>query len=264
VAGDGVGRRAGENLGALQRLVDAMVGRALERGFTPSQISQMVTARLAGPRARRPTIALVGLFGHATEVYARELDRLLDDLAPRVEFYTVERLRVGGEMERARVRAADLVLTLAHRIKEVHTLLAPRHPPLRGLTFVLHPDTIAQLQILPAGIRLGVISTFAEFLPTMLQGVIAHTLLTEPPLCAVLSDMERVGAVLAQAEAVVYASGSEALLAHVSRAVPVIEYLHTPEPASVEAIRPLLARVSSRTSAERREHREPKRASKAG
>lgn len=264
VAGDGDGQRAGENLGPLQRLVDAMVGQALDRGFTAAQISHMVTARLAGPQARCPTIALVGLFGHATEVYARELARLLADLMPYVTPYTVERLRAGGEAERARVRAADLVLTLAHRVREVHTLLSPRHPPLRGLTFVVHPETIDRLRALSAGTRLGVISTFAEFLPTMLSGVTAHAPHAEPPLCAVLSDVERVGAVLARAEAVVYASGSEAVVAHISRAVPVIEYLHTPEPASVDAIRPLLARVSGRRATERRESRESKRASRVG
>lgn len=243
VAGDGDGRHAGDSRAALQRLVDTMVVQALERGFTPAQISHMVTARLAGRRARRPVVAMVGLFGHATEVYARELAHLLSNLSPDVVPYTIERLRAGGE-ERARVREADLVLTIANRVKEVQTLLHAQHPPVRGLTFVAHHETVRRLRALPHDVLLGVVSTFAEFLPTMLQNVIDYTAPTRPPLCAVLSDVERVRAVLAQAGAVIFASGSEAVVASVPRGIPVIEYLHTPEPSSVEAVRPLLERLS--------------------
>jgi DNA-binding transcriptional regulator YhcF (GntR family) len=235
--------RAGEALGDLHGLVDAMVLRALDGGFTPAQISQMVTARLAGHGKNRAIVAMVAPFSHATAVYAREVAALLADLPVEVTPHTLQGVRAGRE-ERERVRAADLVLTVANRVKEVQDLLGPGHPPVRGLTFVAHPDTIARLRALPRGLALGVITTFAEFLPTMLRGIEEHTALDRPPLCAALSDAARVRAVLAEADTVVFASGSEAALARLPRDKPAIEYLHTPEPNSVEAVRPLLRRLS--------------------
>lgn len=264
VAGDGGGPRAGGSLGELQYLVEAMVAQARGLGFTPAQISQMVTARLAGGGERRPLIAMVGLFGHATEVYARELGLMLEDLDPLVVPYTVERLRAGGAEERDRVCEADLILTLANKVKEVQKLLARRRPPIRSLSFVAHAETVRRLQALAVDLQIGVISTFAEFLPTMLNGVMAYAAPSKPPLCAVLSDGERVNAVLAQADAVIYASGSEAIRAHVSRTMPVIEYLHAPELASVEAVRPLLERLSPARHAEGRVMRQPNSTSRLG
>ncbi len=235
--------RAGRHLGELQRLVDRMVEQALSRAFTPSEISSMVTARLAGGR-RRPVVALVGMFGHATELYARELRNMLGESELSVACYTMEHLRARGSDEPARVCEADLILTLAHKVKEVQSMLPHRHPPLRGLTFVVHRETISRLKALAGEIQLGLISTFAEFLPTMLQGVTAYVGCTKPPICAVLSDVERVNTVLASADAVVYASGSEAIVSHVPRGIPLIEYLHMPEQSAVDALRPLLERLS--------------------
>ncbi|MDB5077965.1 MAG: hypothetical protein JWO42_4144 [Chloroflexi bacterium] len=263
VAGDGEGHRAGQSLGELQRLVDTAVVHALERGFTPVQISRMLTARLASRQARRLIVALVGVFGHATEVYARELHSLLDDINPDVAPYTIERLHAGGE-ERSRVCEADLILTIANRVKEVQTMLPRKHPPLRGLTFVAHPETVRQLQALPENLQLGVISTFAEFLPTMLRGITTYARLSQGPQCAVLSDVDRVNAVLAQADAVVYATGSGSVVNHVRHSVPVIEYLHAPEPSSVAALRPLLEHLTVSRSGEGRYAREWKEASKIG
>lgn len=244
VADNGDGPRAGDGLGELHKLVDAMVVQALESGFTPAQISHMVTARLAGGRAWRPMIALVGLFSHATEIYAREVATRLADFSPQVAAHTIQGLRTGSEDERERARAADVILTLANRVKEVQELLGPCHPPVRVLTFVAHPDTVRQLQALPGDLVLGVVTTFAEFLPTMLQGISECVTLKHTPLCAVLSDAARVHGVLAQAGAIIFASGSEEVLAAVPRGKPVIEYLHTPEPSSVEAVRSLLEQLA--------------------
>lgn len=243
VADNGDGPRAGDELVDLRNLVDAMIMRALERGFEPAQIGHMVTARLAGRRARRPVVVVVGPFSHATEVYAHDVAALLADLAPEVAAHTLQSLREHPD-ERAWVCAADLVLTVANRVKEVQYLLGADHPPVRGLTFITHPDTIAWLRALPRGVTLGVVSTIAEFLPTMLQGIGACVQLDRAPLCAVLGDAERLAILLARSEAIVFASGSEAVLSQRPPGVAAIEYLHTPEPTSVEAVRPLLQRLA--------------------
>jgi citrate lyase beta subunit len=111
------------------------------------------------------------------------------------------------------------------------------------------------LQALSPNLRLGVISTFAEFLPTMLQGVIDCIAPIQAPLCAVFSDRERVRTMLAQAEAVIYASGSDGVVASVPRGIPAIEYLHAPEPSSVVEVRLLLERLTGMGAQEHRERR---------
>lgn len=231
------------NGGDLSRLVDAMVTEALERGYRPADISHMVMARLMSRQARRPVVAIVGVFDRATELYARDITAVLADLQPDVHAHTIAALLTNDDEEIERVCDADVVLTLANRVKEVQDLLGPCAPPVRGLAFVAHPDTIERLRALPREGQLGVISTFAEFLPTLLHGVTAHASPRKPILSAVLSDAERVCAVLARATAIVYASGSEDILARVPRGMPAIEYLHTPEPSSVQAVRPVLARM---------------------
>jgi hypothetical protein len=244
VAGSGAAARRGKRKAELHRLVDAMVTRALKSGYRPAEISHMVTARLASGQARRPHIALVGVFSHATAVYARDIAALLSDLAADVVPYTIDDIRTGGDNVGARIQQADVVLTVANRVKEVQDLLGPEAPCVEGLAFVAHPETIARLRALPRALQLGVVSTFAEFLPTMVHSIMQAMSLRQPPMSAVLTDTARVGAVLAAADAIVYASGSEAVLAQVRPGILAIEYLHTPEPSSVEAVRPLLERFS--------------------
>ena len=81
----------------LYRMVDTMVTQALKSGYWPAEISHMVTARLTSDHKRRPSVALVGLFAHATERYARDIATLFEDLAPEVVPYTVDGLLAGGE-----------------------------------------------------------------------------------------------------------------------------------------------------------------------
>jgi len=263
VARDEMGSQASAGLGSLHLLVDGMVSRALDDGFTSAQISRMVTARLARGSACGPRIALVGIFVSATEAYRREVTALLAGLEPEVIPFTLEQLH-SSEEERARACGTELILTIANRVWEVRQLLAQSHPPVHGLTFVAHPETVARLQALPVGAALGVVSTFAEFLPTMLQGIARYATLAQPPLCAVLSDTERVDAVVRQADAVIYATGSEAIASRVSSAVPVIEYLHTPEPSSVRAALPLLGELALARRMEGGDGRHKKRARGAG
>jgi len=226
----------------LHRLVDAMIAGALQRGFSSAEINRAVAVRLATGSARRPRITLIGLFDHATRAYARDIAALLADLDPEVTPCVVEGLRADKDA-RARARDADLILTLPNQVKEARRLLGPAHPPIQGLSFIAHPITVGRLRALADDLQLGLVSTFAEFLPTMLQGVTACVQSRRAPLCTALADVERLSAVLARADVVVYASGSEDVLTAVDGRIQAIEYLHTPESSTVEALRPLLAGI---------------------
>jgi DNA-binding transcriptional regulator YhcF (GntR family) len=243
VAAQGDSAASVEEWADLHRLAGDMIGQALARGFSPAEINRVVAARLATGGARRPRVAIVGLFDRATDAYARDVADLLADLSPEVASCTLEELRAGAKDAYVRACAADLVLTIPNQVREVQRLLGPAHPPVQGLSFVAHPATVARLRALSGDLRLGLVSTFAEFLPTMLQGVAACARLSHAPSCTALSDAERLPVVLARADVVVYASGSEEVLARLPAGTPAIEYLHTPEPSAVEALRPLLARI---------------------
>jgi len=227
---------------ALRRLVDTMIVGALERGFSPSEINRAVAVRLVTTGARCPRIAIVGIFDHATQAYARDIADLLTDLDPEITPWTMAGLRADKDA-RVRVCAADVILTLPNRVKEVRRLLDPDHPPIEGLSFIAHPTTVARLRALPGDLQLGLVSTFAEFLPTMLRGVTACVQSRHTPLCTTLSDAERLSLVLARADVVIYASGSEEVLAALGAHTQAIEYLHTPERSTVEDLRPLLTGI---------------------
>ncbi len=241
VADEGEGNRI--DLTILQRLVDGLVGQAMAHGFTPAQINRMLAARLAGGQRRRPRVALVGLFSRATQVYARDLEAALADQRAEVFPCTLEALKTGDVDLIDRVARADVVCTLATKVREVQALLGPYHPPVQRLSFIAHPETIASLAALPLEARLGVVSTVAEFVPTMLGGIIEYTGNSHPPLRAVLGDGVATHAVVTGASVVIYASGCEAVLADLPPSIPALEYLHTPEPSSIESVRLLLARL---------------------
>jgi hypothetical protein len=59
----------------------------------------------------------------------------------------------------------------------------------------------------------------------------------------VLGDEAATQAVVRGASVVIYASGCEAVLADLPSSTPALEYLHTPEPAGIESVRTLLARL---------------------
>lgn len=241
VAGEGSGNRT--DLAILQRLVDGMVGQAMAQGFTPAQINRMLAARLATGHRRRPRIAMVGLFSRATQVYAHDLSEGLADLGAEVFPCTLEALKTGDIDLSERVARADVVCTMATKVREVQALLGPYHPPVLRLSFVAHPGTVARLGALPPTARLGIISTFAEFVPTMLAGIREYSGYPGTPLCAVLDDPVLARSVVMNASVLVYASGSEAALADLPPSTAAIEYLHTPEPASIEPVRALLERL---------------------
>ena len=242
VAGAGEGARTGEGLSGLQVLVDGMVAQALRAGFSPARISQMVTASLAGTVRYTPVVALVGIFLHATARYAADMAPMLEDLGAKVVPFTVDTLREQPQA-RIRIQEADMIVTIPNRVREVRELIAAETPPVCGLPFVVHPETLPRLRRLSPTATIGLITTFGEFLPTMLHGVLEIVHPARQPLCAAVDDDPRVATLLREAEAIVYASGSEAALAMVPEGIPTIEYLHTPDRSSVAALRPLLERI---------------------
>jgi DNA-binding transcriptional regulator YhcF (GntR family) len=227
----------------LRRIIDRAIDEALSLGFTTTEINNMLASRLGHfqqPRPDRPHIALVGIFERATRLYARDIERNLKDLHVGVECFILEELRRDPDAALGRMEGIHLVVTPAHRIQEVRELLEPAGKEVIDVIFVLSEVARERFLGLTPGSRLAVVSTFPEFLSTMLQGIECYHQFDTEPQCAVIDDAVTLQEALRQAEAVIYATGSEAVLDMIPPEMEAIEYLHAPDPVSVERLRPLI------------------------
>ncbi len=234
---DGTGA-AGGRLHAFHRRVDALVEEGLALGLRSSDVAGLVAARLSVRQARGPTrrVALVGIFADATADYARAVAAALGEAAT-VEPMTIETLQ-GDEGARRSAEGADLVLTVAHRRREVEALL-PRGRVV-AIRFIPSEATRRALASLDPRARVLAVSRFPEFLPLMRPGVrrfaphvgrVEGTVLADPDFHA------RVGGY----DTVVYATGAEAVLDRLPAGTRAIEYRHSPDPGDLDRIvRPLL------------------------
>ncbi|ULH17520.1 GntR family transcriptional regulator (plasmid) [Deinococcus sp. KNUC1210] len=224
---------AGQDLSPLRALLEDTLSQAERAGYSVSQIAETLNVLLARGSRQQPgcLVLLVGLFMDATSAYARDLQDLLRP-GDVVEAVTLEDLRAGGQLQRARAEAADVVLSLAHRLSETRSLLP-------GLTvlpvgFIPSVATRSALAALSPMTRLALVATFEDFLPTFLTGV--------KRFAPLLSDIRSthvqaadLSAVIEWAEVVVYASGSE-VIGSLTGGRPTFEYRHTIDPRDVEQV----------------------------
>ena len=233
----------GERLLAFHRRVDRLIDDGLGLGMAAGDIAGLVAAPLSARRSGRARRRLphVGIFPSATAAYARAVAEALGPAAT-VEGVTLDELaRDPAALRRA--EAADLVLVMAHRRREVAALL-PRSR-LATISFIPAEATRRALASLDPRARVLAVSRFPEFLPLMRPGVgrfaphvarVAVALLDDPDLDA------RLGA----SDVVVYATGAEAVLDRLPRGAAAIEYRHSPDPGDIDRIvRPLLAEAAA-------------------
>jgi len=231
------------NLGAqklepLRELMRETLERAGQAGYTPLQVSEVLNVLLArgtqerGSQKRRSSgveVLLVGLFLDATSAYARTLQDALPQ-GDRVRFVTLEELQRGGVLEQT--KRADVVLALAHRVLETQALLPG--VGILPLNFIPSETTRQALAALSPLVRLAVVATFEEFLPTFLAGVrrfAPH--LSE--LRATHVHSPDLPELLEWAEATVYATGSE-MVRTLAGDTPSFEYRHTIDPRDIERV----------------------------
>jgi DNA-binding transcriptional regulator YhcF (GntR family) len=243
-AGSGtfVARREGaapaDRLLALRQRADAIVEEGLSLGLRGGDIARLVmgrlSARASASRARR--VVLVGIFPAATAAYARAVGDALGPCAA-VEGVTVETL-AGDADARRHAGSADLVLAMAHRRRDVEALL----PGARVVTvsFIPSEGTRRALASLPPRARVLAVSRFPDFLPLMRPGIGRFAPHVEVA-AGVLVDADDLDGRIAAADAVVYATGAEAVLDRLPRGVDAVEYRHSPDPGDIDrVVRPLL------------------------
>jgi len=222
----------------LSQLVEGWLQQALLAGYSLADVRQAVLARVADSSATdSPLMWLVGNFRAATEAYAQEIEKILAGLQARVRPVLLGELQRNLPAWRAELEAVKLVLTVPTRLSEVRSLLEPYGRRVVAVAFRLSAETRQRLAGIRPDERAGIIATYGEYLQSMVEEVGLYCFFSRPPVSAVLGQDERIAALLAEVDVVIYASGSEAILERLPAHVRAIELRHAPEPDSVNRLR---------------------------
>jgi len=232
------------------RGIDALIDEGLALGLRISDIAGLIGSRLSSrhARSRVQRIVLVGIFPAATEGYAQAVAENLGSLAT-VEAVTIDALEA-SEQIRHQAMEADLVLTMAHRRRDVAALL-PRQRVI-AIRFIPSEATRRALASLAPLANVLCVSRFPEFLPMMKPGVqrfASHVI----SIAATVLDAPDLGDLVARHDVVVYATGAEAVLGRLSAGQAAIEYRHMPDPGDIERlVRPLTDAGAGPAAADRK------------
>jgi DNA-binding transcriptional regulator YhcF (GntR family) len=186
------------------------------------------------------TVILVGNFRDTTQKYARAVEEILQELDIRVIPLIISDLEANLSAYTEMIQKARLTITIPTRYNDVRVLLEPICGHVVAVAFSLSKETQGILAALPAETRLGIVTTYPEFLQTMLDGVHSFAMLREPLRCAILGQTEPISEMFSEIDVLLYASGSESVLEALPDRVRAIEYLHTPVPESLVRLRPYL------------------------
>lgn len=227
----------------LTRLLSETLAQAENEGYSLRQIGEAMSALIS--RGARPpqigvSVLLVGLFADATRSYAADVQAALPP-GDRVQAVTLDDLRSGRSLEGA--QNADVVLALAHRLAETRALLPGRE--IIPVGFIPSQRTRAALAGLDPMIRLTIVATFEEFLPTFLGGVKRFA----PHISEIRAThlhAANLQGLLDSCDVAVYATGSETVRALMPNK-PSLEYRHIVDPRDVEGL-VLPAVVAQRTT----------------
>jgi DNA-binding transcriptional regulator YhcF (GntR family) len=186
------------------------------------------------------TVILVGNFRLTTEKYARAVEEILHDMEIRVIPLILSDLKFNLSAYQEMIQKACLTITVATRFNEVSALLEPIYSRVVAVAFSVSKGTRSILAELPFETRLGIVTTYPEFLQPMLDSVHSFAILRDPPHCAILGQTEKIKEIFNRIDVLIYASGSEEVLEYLPPHVRAIEFLHTPVPESLVRLRPYL------------------------
>ncbi|MBK6468489.1 MAG: GntR family transcriptional regulator [Paracoccaceae bacterium] len=216
----------------LRNCIDAAIDLALKTGLKPADILAMINARVTyrlGAGLRRD-IVMVGLFRDATASYARAVEKQVGHLAA-IEPATMDRLAADDNL-RARIAAADLVLTFANLEDDIRRLLPDVN--VLSLRFIPSEETRLALASIDPMARVGVVSRFADFLPILSLGVRRFAAHLQGVTTLVMDD-PALPAKLADCDVLILSTGAEAA-ARLCPDAQKIEYRHIPDPGDVDRL----------------------------
>jgi DNA-binding transcriptional regulator YhcF (GntR family) len=222
---------------ALHRAVDALIRQGRALGLRASDIAGLIAARMKGADRDRPLVVVVGHFAQSTAIYCTEMADTMAD--PITIEPTTLRLLQTDPGARQRAALADLVVTFAHRRRDVMDLLPDI--AVAAVTFIPSTATRQALASLDPGTRIGAVSVFPEFTSLMKAGIqrfAPHV----SEISVVHHGTPELADMLARVDVVVFATGADDLGLALPNGMPAFEYRHTPDPADVRRLlEPLFA-----------------------
>jgi hypothetical protein len=218
----------------LQRRVDQLVDEASAAGLGGAELVALVNARInrRSLPLRSLRLVFVGLFEEATRAYGADIQARLQN-GDTIQTTTLSEIK-RNQLARKRTANADLVVTLQNRKAEVSEILGPKTRVL-GISYIPSEQTRTLLARIDPLARVGIVSTFPEFLPIMKAGVqrfAPHVL----DIQATVLESPDLGDVVRRVDVAVYATGSERVAGMLRPGIHSFEYRHTPDPREIEQI----------------------------
>ena len=224
----------------LCQMLTTSVRQSRLMGHTLDEIKETFNSLVAEMEENRAprTIILVANFKRATETYARAVEEVFSGMNIRVIPVVLSELKTNFSAYQEIIQKARLTITIPTRLNEVREILEPNYSRVVAVAFQLSQETRSYLAGLSPDTRLGIVTTYPEFLQPMLEGVHTFALLKNPPLCAIYGQAEALREMFTQIDALLYASGSEGILTDLPDNIRAVEFLHSPVPESLNRLRP--------------------------
>jgi DNA-binding transcriptional regulator YhcF (GntR family) len=217
----------------LQRQIDRLIAITDAHGVSRVELAGMVNARLGRYTSSQPIkLVFVGIFLEATRSYVSDLRPMLQP-GDSIEATTLEQLNLQPSALRS-LKKADLLVAIAHRKAQVQAAIAGAKVPIATVNFIPSARTRTALAELGPRTRLGIISTFPEFLPTLKSGVERFASHLDAPIATLLEDRAGIERLKRNCDVIVYATGSGRILEGLPEHIRAFEYRHVPDPRSVE------------------------------
>jgi DNA-binding transcriptional regulator YhcF (GntR family) len=222
-----------QDYGLLHQRVDELIDCGIAMALTAQELGALVSSRFNDRQRqrRKKRVFLIGHFIDSARDYAESVAETLGEIAS-VEATTIADLR-DDQALRQRMADADLLLTFAHRRREVSQLLPGQR--VLNISFIPSENTRRALASLDPLARILVVSIFPEFTALMKNGV--HRFAPHVDQIMVMQrDDPALEAQLKNTDTLVYATGAEALAAHLQPGQQAFEYRHTPDAGDIQRV----------------------------
>jgi DNA-binding transcriptional regulator YhcF (GntR family) len=229
------------NHSRVTELLGSAIRAGLREGLDRSELLDRFQRLLGQEQGSHTPLSgtFVGIYPEVTEAYVADLRRHLQP-ADRLTATTFAALAQGADSPV--LAGTDFIFTFAHRMNDLEELLSREHD-IAAVQFIPSERTRLALAEIDPLDRVVLVSTVEEFLPTFKHGVrrfASHV----ANIRGVLLDSPGAHEAIADADVVVYATGSEGVLNGMPGRIRSFEYRHVPDPFHTEqALLPFLERV---------------------
>jgi DNA-binding transcriptional regulator YhcF (GntR family) len=227
-------QRTDDNLpvSALRADIEVLIGKAEQLGVSTMALAAMISAQaqLRKPRAGL-NIVFIGIFEGPARDYVDQIRPVLSS-SDRIRILTLDTIKVSEEARDICLQA-DLVLTFVHREAEVKALVSKAN--VLGMRFIPSERTRQALAGLDPRARVAAVTYFQDYIAIMRPSVrefAPHV----SNIKVTWSSAPDLPEIIANCDAVIFASGADHVADLVRPGVRCFEYRHAPDPGALENV----------------------------